>query len=132
MAARLNATDKVRIDLPLPHAGQQAVLNSPARFVFLSAGRRWFKTTTFAVNGIMGAVRDGMDIFWGAPTADQVGIGWDFCERALRDYRFYEARKSEQTLQFYNPSNPSHKHGKIMFRSLDNPDNARGLPLTRF
>lgn len=59
----------------------------------------------------------GKRVFWGAPTFDQVRIGWDETGRACGGIA-----KFNQTLM--SAAFPS--GGKIIYRSLDDPDNARG------
>lgn len=62
------------------------------------------------------AVRGDL-IFWGAPTYDQARIGWDEMEHACGD----EAEFRLTRMQIDFPS-----RGRITFRSLDDPKNARG------
>ena len=62
------------------------------------------------------AVRGGTYI-WGAPTFDQVRVGFDETKRAAGGIADFN--QSRMTVTF--PSG-----GKIVYRSLDNPDNARG------
>jgi len=59
----------------------------------------------------------GKRVFWGAPTFDQVRIGWEETEHACGG-----VAKFNQTLMA--AAFPS--GGKIIYRSLDDPDNARG------
>jgi len=62
------------------------------------------------------ALRGGRYI-WGAPTYDQVRVGWDETRHALgRAATFNEGK-----MQCDMPTG-----GRIIYRSLDNPDNARG------
>jgi hypothetical protein len=56
-------------------------------------------------------------VFWGAPTYDQVRIAWQDAEYACGGN--IQFLKSEMTAYFPN-------EGRIIFRSLDDPDNARG------
>jgi hypothetical protein len=59
----------------------------------------------------------GWPVFWGAPTYDQVRIAWQDAEYACGgNIKFL---KSEMTAYFPN-------EGKVIFCSLDDPDNARG------
>lgn len=62
------------------------------------------------------AIRGGTYI-WGAPTFDQVRISFKEAQRAAGNVA--DLNLSRMTVQF--PSG-----GEIVFRSLDNPDNARG------
>lgn len=59
----------------------------------------------------------GGNYLWGAPTFDQVRIGFDETKRACG--RIADFNMSRMTVTF--PSG-----GVIIYRSLDNPDNARG------
>lgn len=60
---------------------------------------------------------NGWPVFWGAPTYDQVRIAWQEAEYACGGN--IQFLKSEMTAYFPNG-------GKVIFRSLDDPDNARG------
>jgi len=66
--------------------------------------------------GVEGA-KDKKQIFWGAPTYDQVMIGWNETQHACGDYADFKLSRMEMTLP---------NGGKIIYRSLDDPDNARG------
>ena len=102
--------------LPNPHDGQKGVRNQARRRNWLSAGRRWRKTTMGVSIAIESALQ-GWPVFWGAPTYDQVRIAWQDAEYACGgNIKFL---KSEMTSYFPNG-------GKVVFRSLDDPDNARG------
>lgn len=59
----------------------------------------------------------GQTILWGAPTYDEVRIGWDEAIRATGHIAHFTQQR--MTAEF--PSG-----GLIIYRSLDNPDNARG------
>lgn len=112
------------ISLPYPHAGQRAVMREMRRFNWLSAGRRWRKTTlgvSVAITGIpelgMRGALDGASLIWGAPTYDQVRIAWDEMRHGVGSAAdFAQVR---MTAEF--PTG-----GRVVFRSLDDPDNARG------
>lgn len=63
------------------------------------------------------AAAHGNRILWGAPTFDQVRVAWDEMRHGVGGYaKFIQQR---MTAEF--PSN-----GRVIFRSLDDPDNARG------
>ncbi len=104
------------IRLPTPHKGQIAVREQAKRFNWLSSGRRWRKTTMGVSINIELALR-GWPLFWGAPTYDQVRIAWNEAKYAAGGV--FNFLKSEMTA--YAPGG-----GYIIFRSLDDPDNARG------
>ncbi len=104
------------IILPSPHPGMQLVLDEAVRHNWLAAGRRWRKTTMdmgLAVETLL----DGKVCFWGAPTFDQVRIGWNELSKAAGNvFQFHVSRMEVEY---------SRTRGKIIFRSLDDPDNAR-------
>jgi len=59
----------------------------------------------------------GRRIIWGAPVYDQVRVGWDEAVKAARNVAdFNQTRMSARFVG----------GGRIIFRSLDNPDNTRG------
>lgn len=104
------------IILPNPHKGQRIVRQQAKRFNWLSAGRRWRKTTLAMPIVIEGALK-GEAWFWGAPTYDQVRIGWNEAKYACGGNA--EFKMSTMTATF--PTG-----GHVIYRSLDDPDNARG------
>ena len=103
------------IRLPYPHQGQQTVIQNAKRFNWLAAGRRWRKTTLAMSIAVEAAARGGSYI-WGAPTFDQVRIGFAETKRALANVAEFNLSRMTATLP----------NGEIVFRSLDNPDNVRG------
>lgn len=60
---------------------------------------------------------EGQQILWGAPTYDQVRVGFEEAKRAAAGVALFN--ESRMTVKF--PGG-----GAIFYRSLDNPDNARG------
>lgn len=106
-----------KIRLPYPHAGQQAVRQQARRFNVLSAGRRWRKTTLGLAVSVEAGLR-GDWVVWGAPTYKQVKVGWDECMKAAGGVA--EFRVQDKEVRF--PGG-----GRIFYRSLDDPDTARGL-----
>ena len=105
------------IRLPYPHPGQIGVRQSAKRFNYLSAGRRWRKTTLLMSIMVEAAAKGGTYV-WGAPTFDQVRIGFDEMRKAAGAVADFNI--SRMTVTF--PGG-----GRVIFRSLDNPDNARGF-----
>lgn len=105
-----------RIRLPYPHQGQRLVRNEAKRFNWLSAGRRWRKTTLTMAIAVESAAQ-GKTIIWGAPTYDQVRIGFDETQKAAVGVADFNQSRMEAAF----PNN-----GKIMYRSLDKADNVRG------
>jgi hypothetical protein len=104
-----------RIELPSPHPGQIAVRNEAKRFNWLSAGRRWRKTTLVMAIAVE-AVLKRKQIIWGAPVYDQVYTGWLETKRAAGG--IFEFNTSRMEAKAPNG-------GSIIYRSLDNPDNVR-------
>lgn len=104
------------IRLPNPHPGQIRVRQDAKRFNWLAAGRRWRKTTMSMSIAVEEAI-NGKRILWGAPTFDQVRIGWQETRHGVGT----AARFTIQRMMAEFPSG-----GAIIYRSLDNPDNARG------
>lgn len=107
---------RYEIRLPYPHTGQQLVRQQAKRFNWLSAGRRWRKTT-LAMAIAVEAAAEGGRIIWGAPVFDQVRLAWEEVRRAATGTATFN--QSRMTTVF--PGG-----GEILFRSLDNPDNVRG------
>jgi hypothetical protein len=67
---------------------------------------------------VEGGIR-GDIILWGAPSADQTGVGWDECKRSVRGVaKIHESFPHRAEF----PSG-----GKIVFETLDNPDSGRGF-----
>ena len=105
------------IKLPYPHPGQQAVREQAERHNWLSAGRRWRKTTLIMSIAVETAL-EGKSVIWGAPTYDQVRIGWRETRKAAGGvFNFTQQRMTAEC-----PSTG----GYIIYRSLDDPDNVRG------
>lgn len=104
------------IRLPYPHQGQRAVRRDAKRFNVLSAGRRWRKTTLLMTIAIEAALK-GIPIIWTAPTFDQVRVGWNEARQALGGIADFKQSTMTCTLP---------TEGLIIYRSLDDPDNARG------
>jgi len=105
-----------RIRLPYPHQGQILVRKEAKRFNWLSAGRRWRKTTLAMAIAVENAV-NGKTIIWGAPTYDQVSVGFEETRKASHGV----AKFNQSRMEAHFPNG-----GRILYRSLDNPDNARG------
>jgi len=108
---------EIRYRVPAMHPGQRAIYSDPARFKWLSAGRR-FRKTTLGMRTSLRAASAGMPILWGAPTYRQCRIAWDEHYRAAGGIA--EFCKSQMEI-VVPPGN-----GVISFVSLDAPDNARG------
>jgi hypothetical protein len=109
--------ETLTIKLPYPHTGQIAVRSQARRFNWLSAGRRWRKTTLMMPIGAESVVR-GHRLVWGAPTYSQTRIGWEELQKAVGDTFKFNVQRMTATFP--------RTGGQIVYRSLDNPDNARG------
>ena len=96
--------------------GQQVVRKQARRFNWLSAGRRWRKTTLAMTICVENALK-GKTILWGAPTYNQVRVGMEETRRAVAMGAQFNVSRMEVNFNL---------GGKIIFRSLDNPDSARG------
>ncbi|MEO6326231.1 MAG: hypothetical protein ABIT01_13280, partial [Thermoanaerobaculia bacterium] len=105
----------MQITLPWPHPGQCRVLRERRRFNVLSAGRRWRKTTG-GLSRVIPVVLDGGQALWGAPVYDQVMTAYDELARAT--HGVFKPNKTDRS--FLSPTG-----GRIILRSLDDPDNAR-------
>ena len=102
--------------LPMPHAGQRRVRSEARRFNVLAAGRRWRKTTMVMPIAVE-TVLAGGTVVWGAPTYDQVATAYEETIRAGKGViRFRRSPSMEAEIP---------GAGRILFRSLDDPDNAR-------
>lgn len=110
----MSTTGALRIKLPMPHAGQRHVLNHRRRTTWLCAGRRWRKTT-LCVSLMVEAALRSEQIIWGAPTYDQTWTAWEETQRACRGVASFHQGRMTATLG----------RGSMLFRSLDDPDNAR-------
>jgi hypothetical protein len=92
-------------------------LRQQRRFNILVAGRRWRKTSLVTNIAVHKALA-GETILWAAPTYDQVYIGWENTKAAKGTYPI------KFTVRRMVADFPT--GGRIIYRSLDDPDNARG------
>lgn len=105
------------VELYSQHPGQRYVYENARRLTILSCGRRWRKSTLAMTRCVLRAAQFKETVIWGAPTADQVDVCWQ--ETKKKCDTFADFRESKKTAHF--PGG-----GKIIYRSLDNPNNARG------
>lgn len=113
-------TEKI-MRLPQYHPGQRAVLRDleelELREAWISAGRRWRKTTLCLRPAGLAALK-GKKGFWGAPTQKQVSFGWEESKRAFRDVgKIFESYPRH--IEFVGG-------GWIVYDTLDDPENAKG------
>jgi len=112
---------------PTPHKGQIAVASAAEgkRTLVLNAGRRWRKTTLIVPRCIRKALR-GRECLIAAPVyAPHLLILWREmlkCLDSLRRHRLATFNKTEMTVTFEGLG----LDNIIWFRSLEDPDNARG------
>ena len=107
----------MEIRLPYPHTGQQLITSQARRINILAAGRRWRKTSGPGFEAAILAAVAGKQWLWGAPTFDQVRIAWNEARQAAATVATFVQQR--MTAEF--PGG-----GRLLFRSLDDPDNARG------
>ena len=105
----------MKVRLPYPHPGQRTVRRQARRFNWLSAGRRWRKTTMCMSIAVEAALA-GQQIVWGAPVYDQVFTGWLETQQAAGNVADFNVSRMTATFP---------GRGAIIYRSLDDPDNVR-------
>lgn len=103
------------------HAGQQAILDSDARFRIVACGRRWGKTVTCAkeTRDDLLTNAEGWLTWWVAPVYQQAEIGLrTLLEETPEDF-IADVNRSKLRVESVT--------GAICeFKSADNPDNLRG------
>jgi predicted phage terminase large subunit-like protein len=102
------------------HAGQQRILESPARYKVIAAGRRFGKTL-LAVEWLAlmdGGAIDGASVAFFSPTYKLLADVWADFERTLRPVT-RKANKTEQRIELITG-------GKVDFWTLEDPDAGRG------
>ena len=103
-----------------PHPGQQAVLDSAARFRVVACGRRWGKTETGKLAAISVAGQGGA-AWWIMPSYTMSVEVWRALKATLHGTW---SEKNEQTRLIVLPGG-----GSIRVRSGDDPDSLRGASL---
>src|SRR5437868_2001728 len=68
-----------------PHAGQQVVLDSTARFRVMNCGRRWGKTVLAAKIALAACRKPGQMVWWVSPTYRITKRGYEEILRQLPD-----------------------------------------------
>ena len=116
-----------KLKMPQLHEYQQMVAQDPARFKYLSCGRRWGKTIGCASIAVRAAFY-GQRGWWVAPTYQIASLGWREARGlavkinpVISTWGFppIEIKEGAMTLLF--PSG-----GSLVFKSSDVPDNLRG------
>ena len=103
------------------HPAQREVVDHPARFKVLAAGRRWGKTRL----GVTECLRVGLDggrAWWIAPTYAMAMEGWRPLERIAEDIPGADIRRSDHSVRL--PGG-----GLIEVRSAEHPQRLRGAGL---
>lgn len=106
------------VALPALHPAQCEVVESPARFKVMAAGRRWGKTL-YEVWECTKRALEGKRCWWVAPTFRIGQVGWRSIRSLARQIPGTEIRESEDTVTY--PGG-----GVVQVRSADNPDSLRG------
>lgn len=102
------------------HGGQQRIMESPARYKVIAAGRRFGKTL-LAVEWLAlmdGGAIDGASVAFFSPTYKLLADVWADFERTLRPVT-RKANRTEQRIELITG-------GKIDFWTLEDPDAGRG------
>ncbi|MEM4168304.1 MAG: hypothetical protein QXW98_07650, partial [Candidatus Caldarchaeum sp.] len=102
------------------HSGQQRILESPARYKVIAAGRRFGKTL-LAVEWLAlaeGGAIDGASVGFFAPTYKLLMEAWDDFERTLTPV-MKRSNKTEMRMELITG-------GKIDFWTLEDKDAGRG------
>lgn len=113
-------TIRHHLNMPRLHAGVARVLSEARRENWADCGRRWRKTSSIATHVVMQrlATHKNEQWLWGAPTYDQVQVARGEAELAANgEFKIYRADRIMEC---------PWTHSLVRFRSLDNPDNARG------
>ena len=119
-----DAEESVRIVRSLwePHPGQRAVMDLPARFRIVAAGRRWGKSSMAAHETLRYALENsGVTIWWVSPSYDQSNdFGFDKIKPLVPvDVLDDVKRTKPRALELSNGS-------RISFRSAEREDSLRG------
>jgi hypothetical protein len=123
MPPKVKTASAINFGLPAPHSGQIAVRQRARRFNWWDCGRRWRKTSGLAGIALEDYALVGKQYIWTGPTYKVVDLGWDEILKASSDAVAKGAasfNRSRMEAEFWTG-------GKIVFRSLEDPDNARGL-----
>lgn len=116
---------KLQVAIPPLHSGQQAILNSRARFRVASCGRRFGKTMLSSLWLAMmpGSAIEGKPVAFFAPTYKLLLDVWGDMESTLKPV-IRKANKTEMRLELSTG-------GKIDFWTLEDPDAGRGRKYAR-
>lgn len=113
---------ELTIRLPKPHAKQAAIRASKARRKVCRFGRRFGKTSLFAIIGVE-AMLKGRRVLEAAPTADQTNTFWDGCVSACTAAiaaGLIRKNETERSLE------PEWNKGRLRAKTAWNADGLRG------
>ncbi len=112
-----------KITMPSLHSNQVKILNHPARFRIISAGRRFGKTSLGVGEGIFEAYKGGL-VWWVAPSYALANVGWRMAQKLVMQIPGTHLHKSDRIITF--PSG-----GTLQVRTAANPELLRseGLDL---
>src|SRR4051812_3441714 len=108
------------IEIPDPHAGQQLILDSEARFRVVACGRRWGKTEAGKI-AVLRMAEQGKTIWWIMPSYAMAADVWRSLKASLKQ-EWEEKYEAQHTLIL--PGG-----GLIRVRSAVDPDSLRGSGL---
>jgi hypothetical protein len=107
-------------NLPTTHPGQNTVLESPARFRVVNAGRRWRKSSTSLIALVSAAAAKSNGLyFWIWPSYPMGQTGFGMLRHACAGWEVSEGRRRVKA-----PNG-----AEIWIKSADNPQSLRGFGL---
>lgn len=110
-----------------PHAGQQVVLDSDARFRVMNCGRRWGKTVLAARIFVGHARKPGQMLWWVAPTYRVVKRGYAEVLKQLPDGVLAHSPPPDTNFDAGRPVVLRFKNGtKMEFYSAERPEGMLG------
>ena len=107
------------ITCPLPHPGQEEILNSPARFKVLACGRRWGKSELGKTDILRAAHLEHKRCWWVAPSYQMASQVWRDLVSSVKHLAGVKISATERRIDLP-------KGGVIAIRSAHNPDKLRG------
>jgi hypothetical protein len=120
----IKALDKVTVR---PHAGQQTVLDSKARFKVMNCGRRWGKTVLAAKIIVSKSRKKNQMLWWVAPTYRIVKRGYDEVLRQLPPGVLEKPAPPSTNFDAGRPVVLQFKNGtKMEFYSAERPEGMLG------
>ena len=115
------ALQRVEVRWPPPHPYQGLIVRCPARFIVVSAGRRFGKTRIGALMCVITALNGGR-AWWIAPTYQIAQIGWEEVQKLAAQIPGTRIKQGDKIIYF--PTG-----GWVQVRSALDPDSLRGRGL---